>query len=302
MRLNVAFLVSTLLADATVHALVAPGAGQVAQHQPLERAEQSASSFFSDLWKRRGGGGSGGGRGGGSSSGGSSSGGTSSGGTSSGGTSSGGSTGGTSGSSGGGVSGAGRGGSSSTAGGRTTTGSGPPPAYGGGRYYGGGAAQPYKAGATSASGIKPLLVGGLVGGAVALAFWPGIWAHSVYLYPYSHPHNYYNASSKLNETKPVVCGCDEFSECGCDENGNSTYMDDVLGNGSYAGLNQSLVTVGNYSGKETILINGTLPNGTTAAGGDEDPNNSAGAGFRMLLENAGWWPVVATVCGMVFVI
>ncbi|KAK5663551.1 hypothetical protein OQA88_3982 [Cercophora sp. LCS_1] len=244
-----------------------------------------------EFWKRRGGGGGGGRGGGGGSSGssggrgGSSSGSGSSGSTgSSGGTRSGGSSG----------SGGGRGSSTSSVGGRTTTGSGPAPAYGGGKYYGGGAAVPYKAGDRSRSGINPVLLGA----GAAVAFWPGLWLYGAYMYPYTHHHSFYNASSKQNETKPVTCGCDPYQVCGCDENGDQQYLSDIVGNGT--NLNSTLVAVGTVDGVQRILINGTLPNGTTAAGGTEDPNG--GAGLRTMLHTAGWWPVVAIVSAMVLTV
>lgn len=118
------------------------------------------------------------------------------------------------------------------------------------------------------------------------------------MYPYHHPYSYYNHSSEKNETKPVLCGCDETVECGCDDT-NTTAVRELVGNGSYEGLNKSVINVADVNGTSTILINGTLPNGTTASGGTEDPN--AGAGLQLLLQNAGWWPVVATVCAMVFI-
>jgi hypothetical protein len=74
-------------------------------------------------------------------------------------------------------------------------------------------------------------------------------------------------------------------------------MNDLIGNGSYAALNKTLVNVADVNGTSTILINGTLPNGTTASGGTESPN--AADGMRALLQHAGWWPLVATVCAVV---
>lgn len=258
------------------------------QQRNHDRRDLSADSFFSGLWRRRGGGASGG-RGGSSSS---SSGSSSSG-------SSGGSSGSSSSSSAGkggssSSSGSGRGSSSSSAGGRTTSGSGVTPSYGGGKYYGGGTTVPYRAGGRSTGGISPLPF--LFAGS-AIAFWPGLWYHPVYLYPYTNRWSYYNASSARNETKPVKCGCDAYQECGCDDNANRTYVDNVLGNGSYSSLNKSLVTVGDVNGTETILLNGTLPNGTTASGGTESA--SAAAGLRDLAQLAGWWPLAATAVAMV---
>ncbi|KUI61487.1 hypothetical protein VP1G_08659 [Cytospora mali] len=303
------------LLDATVTAIAIPETSnlrsvETAQQQAdqQQRDESSTYNLLSDLWKRRGGGGSGG-RGGGSSS---SSSGSSSSGSSSSGSSSSGSSGsssssgksgsgsssssGKSGSSSSSSSGSssGRGSSSSSTGGRTTTGSGVSPSYGGGKYYGGGTTVPYRAGSRSTGGISPLPF--LFAGS-AIAFWPGLWYHPVYLYPYTNHWSYHNESSNQNETKPVQCGCDAYQECGCDDNANQTYVDSVVGNGSYNSLNKTLVTVGNVNGTETILLNGTLPNGTTASGGTESA--SAGVGLRELAQFAGWWPLVATATAMV---
>jgi len=135
-------------------------------------------------------------------------------------------------------------------------------------------------------------------GVGALAFWPGAWLYGAYVYPYSHPYSYYNRTSKANETAAITCGCAPDSVCGCDENGDQQYLSDIIGNGT--DLNSTLVSVATINNTRTILLNGTLPKGTTASGGDEDPFDNASAGMRRLLENAGFWPVVAIVATMVF--
>lgn len=184
-----------------------------------------------------------------------------------------------------------RGSTSSSSGGRTTTGSGAPRTYGGGAYYGGGTTVPYRAGGVSTLGLATV---GLFGvGALSLAFWPGVWYHPAYLYPYNNPWTYHNATTGNNETKPVTCGCDAYQECGCDDNNSTDYVSNVVGDGSYSNLNRSLVTVANVNGTDTILINGTLPNGTTADGGTESA--SSAAGMKELIEMAGWWPAALTV-------
>jgi hypothetical protein len=136
-------------------------------------------------------------------------------------------------------------------------------------------------------------------GVGALVFFPiAFWPHGAYFYPYHQPYGYYNHSSGQNESKPVQCACDPEVECGCDDDGNSTtVLDEMIGNGSYAALNATEVRIAN----NTIFINGTLPNGTTTAGGDEDAFDSGSEGLKFLIRNAGWWPVVATVCAAVFI-
>ncbi|KAI1313964.1 hypothetical protein F5Y03DRAFT_765 [Xylaria venustula] len=241
----------------------------------------SERSTSEELWKRKGGGG-GGGRGGG-------------------GSSSGGGRGGSSGSSGSSSSGGGRGLGSSTSntGGRTTTGSGPKPAYGGGSYYPGGAAVPYAAGTKSGSIAPALLTGAALGG---IGFLGVHYLYGAWTYPYTHQYYYHNATTNMNETKPVICVCDPNNPCTCSDNGNQTYFDSVIGNGSYAGLNHTLVTVAknDTTGNLTIYINGEVPNGTTASGGSEDPN--AANSMVALAQAAGWWPAAGMAMALAFVI
>lgn len=199
-------------------------------------------------------------------------------------------------------SGSGKGSSSSSSGGRTSTGSGTKPSYGGGTYYSGGSSVPYRSGKTSPSGIVPVALGvgaGVAAGS-ALHFWPGLWYHPIYYYPYGHAYAYHNQSSNRNETKDVACGCDETVECGCDDNTNSTYFSDLLGNGSYAALNASGVSIADVNGTSTLLVNGSLPNGTTAAAGTDSASAAAGS-LHLLLEHVGLAPAVAAMLVMVFV-
>ncbi|KAG4034732.1 hypothetical protein MFRU_002g00850 [Monilinia fructicola] len=251
-----------------------------------------------DLFKRKGGGGGSGRGGGGSSSSGGKGGGS--------GSSSGGS-----GSSSSSSGGRGSTSSSSNAGGATRSGSGPAPAYGGGRYYGGGAATPYSAGTRSPLGIAPIFLG--VG---VLALLPGLWLFGAYSYPYHNPYSFRNHSATrnstndtntavvtrqdsdtgVNETRPVLCLCAAYSVCGCDDNGNSTFLDQLIGDGSYAALNKTLVNVADVNGTTTIILNGTLPNGTTASGGTDS------AAGRTISEGMGWWVMIAVVFATCFAI
>lgn len=208
-----------------------------------------------------------------------------------GGSSSGSSGGKTSGSSGGSSS-SGRTSSSSNAGGSTSAGSGASRSYGGG-YYGGGAAVPYTAGRSTPKGLiaAPVILG--VG---LLAIMPGLWLYSAYPY---HLNDYrFNNQSETNQnspngtntTLPVTCLCQEYNPCGCDQNDDPKYLDDLVGNGSYAALNKTLVTVSNVNGTKNLVINGTLPNGTTAPGGTDD---SAALNLKVG-KYAGYW-VMATI-------
>ena len=92
----------------------------------------------------------------------------------------------------------------------------------------------------------------------------------------------------------MACACDETAECGCDDNNDQDFLDEHVGNGSWAALNQTQVTIADVNNTRTILLNGTLPEGTVA------PNDNAGGGMAALLQHAGWWPVAATVAALVF--
>ncbi|KAJ5233438.1 uncharacterized protein N7469_005204 [Penicillium citrinum] len=282
--------------------------------------DQISQNDHIDLEKRRGGGG-GGGRGGSSGSSGGSSGGRS-------GSSSSGSSSGSSGSSGS----RGSTSSSSNRGGSSSGGSGVAPSYGGGRYgpnqppnqqsssgssgyypgytssssgsrsglspthagyYSGGALSPYTAGRASPSArITPFLLP-----VAALAFFPGIWLYGAYAYPYSHPYHYHNNTSNHNDTLPVVCLCEEHQECGCDDNNNSTYYEDLF-NGTQP-KNTSNTRVVNVNGTEKIYINGTLPNGTTA---DDGTESSASPAVMTLMHASGYWATFAVVAAAVSMI
>lgn len=211
------------------------------------------SSKMPDLDKRRGGGGGGGGRGG---------------------------------SGGGSAARGGQGGSSSrtgNSGGSSRSGSGPQPSYGRGTYYAGGAQTPYTSGALSPLGIAPIILP-----VAALAFFGGIWLHDAYAYPYSHHYHYVDQSTHQNTSMPVVCLCERYAECGCDENANATYYESLF-NGTQP-ANSSVVEVVKVNGTETIYINGTLPNGTTVA----DQSSSSDA-TQIVIQASGYWLMVLAV-------
>ncbi|OOQ81887.1 hypothetical protein PEBR_41253 [Penicillium brasilianum] len=171
--------------------------------------------------------------------------------------------------------------------------------FGHNRYYAGGARSPYTAGARSTSGITPFLLP-----AAALAFFPGIWLAGAYAYNYPHGYNYHNNTNNKNESLPVVCLCEEYQECGCDDNNNSTYYESLF-NGTQP-RNTSMVRVANVNGTEKIVINGTLANGTTTDDGSSSSTSStstsgAAQGPLVTLINAsGYWVMVAVVIATVW--
>lgn len=182
--------------------------------------------------------------------------------------------------------------SSSNAGGSTRDGSGRQPSYGrGGAYYAGGASTPYAAGRRSPLGIAPFFLP--LG---ALAFFPGLWLYGAYGYPFHNQYHYVNQTSHKNESMPVVCVCQQYSECGCDGNNNQTYFESLF-NGTEP-KNTSMVRVVDVNGTEKIYINGTLPNGTTAA----DPSASSATVGATLLQASGYWVMAAVVASAVWVL
>ncbi|KAK6340418.1 hypothetical protein TWF730_002176 [Orbilia blumenaviensis] len=129
----------------------------------------------------------------------------------------------------------------------------------GGRYSGG-SSTGYKSGAKSPLGITPFL---LPLAAIALIF-PGLWLYAVYSYHYNTLYQYYNNSLNALQSVPVQCLCMQYSDCACDDNGNTTFIDELVA------LNQSNTTrFAVVDGVWTLLINGTVENGTGPAAGDE---------------------------------
>ncbi|MCJ1309423.1 hypothetical protein MMC25_003082 [Agyrium rufum] len=183
------------------------------------------------------------------------------------------------------------GGSSSGGGGGGSSSSSARPSYGGGKYYYGGATTAYASGSRSPLGITPLYFG-----AGALAFYPGVWAYGAYGYPYSHPYYYQNNTApknSQNQSLPVECLCAQYSACGCDDSGNSTYVDSLISNATSGTLDPTQAQVTNVNGTKTLVINGTLPNGT-------DDTTSAAPSlsnpFQSVREGSGYL-VMATIIG-----
>jgi hypothetical protein len=176
-----------------------------------------------------------------------------------------------------------------------TTGSAPKPGtidrvpqYGG--FFGGGAALPYVAGGRSARGLTPYALVPVPG----LNFYPGVWLRPAYVYRYSQPYTFYNATAGANETEQVLCLCEQWCECGCDDNADPAYMNSLIGTGDPATWNATLVTESVVNGTESIVVNGTLPNGTyTSANGT---TVTAGAsGLRSRSYTVAWCGLLAAV-------
>ena len=97
-----------------------------------------------------------------------------------------------------------------------------------------------------------------------------------------------------------------YSACGCDDNGNSTFLDSLVGNGSYQGLNKSQINVANVNGTRTIVLNGTLPNGTDTDAAtptsSASPSPSSGVLRRNILESSGYWALGGIVGSMIWLL
>lgn len=147
--------------------------------------------------------------------------------------------------------------------------------------------------------------GGLLLGS-ALGFGIASYPHGAYRYPHSQKYTFHNVTTDREETKPVDCVCGKDLPCGCEDNTDKKYLDELIGNGSYAALNKSLVDVGEYRGESTIRINGTLPEGTTAENVESGDGNVNGgddsSDAQAILRAAGWGPVITTGLFMAFIV
>ena len=90
-----------------------------------------------------------------------------------------------------------------------------------------------------------------------------------------------------------------YSACGCDNNSNTTYLDSLVGNGSAADENDTLIHIGIVNNTKTLIINGTLPNGTNDT---TSTTSGAGAARQTLLEYSGFWLVSAIVGATVWLL
>lgn len=122
--------------------------------------------------------------------------------------------------------------------------------------------------------------------------------------PYNYHHRYHNDTSDEDEEREIICGCAEDSVCMCDEiDDDDDFWDDLIGDGDYDKLNKTLVDVSKVNGTTTILVNGTLPKGTTVHSDDEDDyaeylTNAANTALQTL----GLWPAVGAMMGMVLLV
>lgn len=179
----------------------------------------------------------------------------------------------------------GGGGGGGTSGGRTANTI--TPTYGGGRFYGGGAPRAYQSGSRSPGGVAPYLLGG-----AALGFFPGLWLYGAYAYgPYYYRGNDEdeNDGDNDNDTMPVCCYCAQYAECGCGANNESDYIESIRDN-------ETLARVVEIDGVETLVVNGTLPNGTEEAMQSVAPRRR-GMG---LLELTGFWPLLGVIGYLTF--
>jgi len=100
----------------------------------------------------------------------------------------------------------------------------------------------------------------------------------------------------VEETKPVTCLCAANADCGCDDTGNSTFLDTLIGDGTTP-LNASIIQIADVNGTSTIVLNGTLEAGTTDGTGD-----AASTATNNLIQVGGYWVMVALVgCTVLFV-
>ncbi|KAI9682200.1 MAG: hypothetical protein M1817_000254 [Caeruleum heppii] len=174
------------------------------------------------------------------------------------------------------------------------------PSYGGGRFYGGGATTPFRAGGRSPRGIAPFILP-----LAALSIFPGIWLYSAYAYNYNNPYYFRNASQNaVAQRYPVQCLCQQYSECGCDDNDDDDFLTSILPNGTDTNtLNRTLVAISDVNGTKTIVLNGTLPNGSSEITAGSTSSSSSSAGFRQAaFEHVGWWVMVAVVGSSVWLI
>jgi hypothetical protein len=160
-----------------------------------------------------------------------------------------------------------------------------------------GATVPYTAGGRSPTrGIAPYAIG------AGFFIFPGLWLYGVYAYPYAlrYNHTYPNGTTIPAN---VTCLCQRYQVCGCDPTDNSTFVNQVINNGTNEPVNTSTVLYTTFpNGTQAAYINGSLPNGTTASGGT-DPSNAdeISAGVKIAQIYGGYAVMAAAVVGTVLI-
>lgn len=127
--------------------------------------------------------------------------------------------------------------------------------------------------------------------AAGLGLAGGALAYGAYAYPYRHDYNYTDSHSHKEESLPVVCVCEQYMECGCDDNNNSAFYESLF-NGTEP-KNGTNVRVVDVNGTQKIYVNGSLPNGTTVA------ENAAPATVQMA-QTSGYLAMAAIALSAVY--
>lgn len=144
--------------------------------------------------------------------------------------------------------------------------------------------------------------------ATAIAFFPGVWLHPAFAYPFSGYSGYHWYADGRNHTANVTCLCQEYSVCGCDpvDPNNASSVNALAqqltnGTGSGAPVNTTTVRIIDFGADNTTAyINGTLDNGTTASGGTDPSNESQISDAAVLAINyGGYW--IAVLVASLFV-
>jgi len=90
---------------------------------------------------------------------------------------------------------------------------------------------------------------------------------------------------------PVTCACAPASACGCDDNGDATYVQQFFtGANGTASNNDSVAQFVPINGTSTVVLNGSLPNGTDGSG-------TSGAERGVWVDWGGWAVIAMAVAG-----
>jgi hypothetical protein len=130
-------------------------------------------------------------------------------------------------------------------------------------FYAGGASTAYRAGAVSPLGVRPFFIAPLI-------FWFPLFygPYGAYYYHLNDTVPAATNNTAHNTTDPVLCVCEVYDQCGCDNSNSSFTPTDY----TYAVVN----------GTEYAVINGTLSNATSAT-------SAAGPSMGLYLTKSGTW-------------
>lgn len=111
-------------------------------------------------------------------------------------------------------------------------------------------------------------------------------------YIFAESVSFFNVTSQRDEALPALCLCQVYLVCGCDKNRDSEYLNRIA---NEASSTSDFSRVSIVNGTLTLVINGTLANGTTSPGGTDPSSAGALHAGGTLMRSLGVWLMAGAI-------